>query len=99
MVSILFRFRVFILFSMFLCSFLKLKNLEAGSNSFYDVIFFQIYVGQAVFSYLSGWRIVLSPGGGLGSDANPKLRLAVSVLAFAMYCMSFFFNGYGKGWF
>ncbi|HBX1212395.1 TPA: hypothetical protein MGM81_005222, partial [Salmonella enterica] len=50
--------------------------------------------GQAVFSYLNGWSVLIGPGTGLDSTGCKYARDLMGLVAFTAFIVTFLFRGY-----
>lgn len=59
-------------------------------GDFYTVFIGHAWSGQALFSFLTGGRVVLTGGGGVEKDANKYARLLVGLVSLIIF-LSFLF--------
>ena len=82
------KHRYVILAFIVLCAIVSALRFFGEWVDFYTVAIGHFWSGQALYSFVRGWRIVLVGGGGVEKDDNLSVRLAFGI--FSLVAFSFF---------
>jgi hypothetical protein len=64
-------------------------RFDGNWQRFFSMVLAQLWFGQAVYNYLRGGWVSIGPGG-MGRNADPKLRGGLAGFAFFLYLIVFF---------
>lgn len=64
-------------------------RFDGSWQRFFSMVLAQLWFGQAVYNYLRDGWVGIGPGG-MGRNADPRLRRGLAGLAFFLYLTVFF---------
>ena len=90
----LYPFRYKILALMLIAVLVNSYSLSDDSGVMVAAVITHFLFGQAVFSYLNGWSVLIGPGTNLDSTGCKYARDLMGLVAFTAFVGTFLFRGY-----
>lgn len=90
----LYPFRYKILALMLIAVLVNSYSLSDDSGVMAAAAITHFLFGQAVFSYLNGWSVLIGPGTSLDSTGCKYARDLMGLVAFTAFIVTFLFKGY-----